>query len=198
MAELIELLELVHSYNWQVTHWATDAAEEALALLTVVTATDHAKELEEATSQVGDILPRRATQHPQRDPPDALHVYRAQRALRQLHPFLEGEMRRLGEQALNQLGAWMPSHWGEAVQLLSSDEEAPTGQQNHDEEGVHDGGDVLGTTMPDGTAGRPVLQRPLQDSRHQHLGILRGAKQKGPGGDAHSHRLAHWTTTTRG
>ncbi|CAE7550172.1 unnamed protein product [Symbiodinium microadriaticum] len=158
MAELIELLELVHSYNWQVTHWATDAAEEALALLTVVTATDHAKELEEATSQVGDILPRRATQHPQRDPPDALHVYRAQRALRQLHPFLEGEMRRLGEQALNQLGAWMPSHWGEAVQLLSSDEEAPTGQQNHDEEGVHDGGDVLGTTMPDGTAGRPVLQ----------------------------------------
>ncbi|CAE7709541.1 unnamed protein product, partial [Symbiodinium necroappetens] len=44
MAELLELLELVqagmalltrgrHSYNWQVTHWATDAAEEALALL---------------------------------------------------------------------------------------------------------------------------------------------------------------------
>ena len=34
-------------------------------------------------------------------------------------------MRVLGEQAMDQLGAWIQSHWGEAVQLLSSDEEAP-------------------------------------------------------------------------
>ena len=51
MVELLELLELVQAgmalltrgrrnYNWQVTHWATDAAEEALALLMVATATD--------------------------------------------------------------------------------------------------------------------------------------------------------------
>ena len=178
MAEMLELLELVqagmalltqgrHSYNWQVTHWATDAAEEALALLTVATATDNPNELGEASPQVGDILPRlrnlldeaatgvgvlvgiyphrgeneyihpadtiaqnqegpgQALQHPRSDPPDALHVYKAQRALRQLHPFLEGEMRVLGDQALDQLGAWIQSHWGEAVQLLSSDEEAP-------------------------------------------------------------------------
>ena len=69
MAELLELLELVqagmalltrgrHSYNWQVTHWATDAAEEALALLSLATATDNPSELGGAPPQVGDMLPR--------------------------------------------------------------------------------------------------------------------------------------------
>ncbi|CAE6916193.1 unnamed protein product, partial [Symbiodinium sp. KB8] len=69
MAELLEVLELVqagmalltrgrHSYNWQVTHWATDAAEEALALLSVATATDDPSELGRTPPQLGDLLPR--------------------------------------------------------------------------------------------------------------------------------------------
>ncbi|CAE7948409.1 pol [Symbiodinium sp. KB8] len=145
MAELLEVLELVqagmalltrgrHSYNWQVTHWATDAAEEALALLSVATATDDPNELGRTPPQLGDLLPRlrnlldeaatgigvlvgiyphwgeneyihpadtiaqnqqvgeQTLRHPNNDPPDALHVYKAQRALRQLHPFLEGPL----------------------------------------------------------------------------------------------------------
>ena len=176
MAELLELLELVqagmalltrgrHSCNWQVTNWATDAAEEALALLTVATATNHSAELAQAEPDVGDMLPRlrnlldeAATgvgvlvgiyphrreaerMHPadviaqqggqpelpsqrrDRDPPDAVHVYKAQRALRRLQPFLEGEMQVLGSQALAHLGEWIRAHWREEVQLLSSDEE---------------------------------------------------------------------------
>ena len=182
MAELLELLELVqagmalltrgrHSYNWQVTHWATDAAEEALALLTVATATDHVGELQQTQPDVGDTLPRlrnlldeaatgvgvlvgiyphrgeaeqvhpadviaqredrpHQEQHPHRDPPDALHVYKAQRLLRQLVPFLQGDMREMGSKAMAHLGDWIQSHWGEAVQLLSSEEEAS--QPNHD------------------------------------------------------------------
>ena len=167
MAELLEVLELVqagmalltrgrHSYNWQVTHWATDAAEEALALLSVATATDDPSELGRTPPQLGgDLLPRlrnlldeaatgvevlvgiyphwgeneyihpadtisqnqaegeQTLRHPINDPPDALHVYKAQRALRQLHPYLEGDMRALGEEALNQLGAWIQSHCSE-------------------------------------------------------------------------------------
>ena len=164
MAELLELLELVqagmalltrgrHSYNWQVTHWATDAAEEALVLLTVATATDHVGELQQAQPDVGDALPRlrnlldeaatgvgvlvgiyphrgeeeqvhpadaiaqqedrhQQVQHPRRDPPDALHIYKAQRHLRQLVPFLDGDMRDLGDKALTHLGDWIRSHWG--------------------------------------------------------------------------------------
>ena len=153
-----------HSYNWQVTHWATDAAEEALALLTVATATDHAGELQRAQPDVGDTLPRlrnlldeaatgvgvlvgiyphrgeaeqvhpadviaqqedqhQQAQHPRQDPPDALHIYKAQCYLRQLIPFLDGDMRKLGDNALAHLGDWIRSHWGESVQLLSSDEE---------------------------------------------------------------------------
>ncbi|CAE7584118.1 ABCB1, partial [Symbiodinium sp. KB8] len=181
MAELLELLELVqagmalltrgrHSYNWQVTHWATDAAEEALALLTVATATDHVGELQQVQPDVGDTLPRlrnlldeaatgvgvlvgiyphrgeteqvhpadaiaqqedrhQQVQHPRRDPPDALHIYKAQRHLRQLVPFLDGDMRELGNQALAHLGDWIQSHWGEPVQLLSSDDETSQLQQ---------------------------------------------------------------------
>ncbi|CAE7573834.1 ABCB1 [Symbiodinium necroappetens] len=194
MAELLELLELVqagmalltrgrHSYNWQVTHWATDAAEEALALLTVATATDHVGELQQVQPDVGDTLPRlrnlldeaatgvgvlvgiyphrgeaeqvhpadaiaqqedrhQQVQHPRRDPPDALHIYKAQRHLRQLVPFLDGDMRELGNQALAHLGDWIQSHWGEPVQLLSSDDETSQPQQErpaqptaHEDEG---------------------------------------------------------------
>ncbi|CAE7934152.1 pol, partial [Symbiodinium necroappetens] len=156
MAELLELLELVQAgmaYNWQVTHWATDAAEEALALLTGAGRNDTADTIAQDRGQ--------PMQHPQRDPPDALHVYRAQRALRQLHPFLEGEMRVLGEQALDQLGAWIQSHWGEEVQLLSSDEEAPTGQQNQGEEKIQNRGDAMEATMPDGDSGAASSTAPF-------------------------------------
>ena len=204
MAELLEVLELVqagmalltrgrHSYNWQVTHWATDAAEEALALLSVATATDDPSELGRTPPQLGDLLPRlrnlldeaatgigvlvgiyphwgeneyihpadtiaqnqhegeQTLRHPISDPPDALHVYKAQRALRQLHPYLEGEMRALGEEALNQLGAWIQSHWGEAVQLLSSDEEAAPQQSR--EEPAPERGRPLPATVLDGGSG---------------------------------------------
>ena len=182
MAEMLELLELVqagmalltrgrHSYNWQVTHWATDAAEEALALLTVATATDHAGELQRAQPDVGDTLPRlrnlldeaatgvgvlvgiyphrgeaeqthpadviaqqedqpQQVQHPHRDPPDALHIYKAPRYLRQLIPFLDGNMRNLGDNALTHIGDWIRSHWGDSVQLLSSDDEEVQPEQD--------------------------------------------------------------------
>ena len=212
MAEMLELLELVqagmalltrgrHSYNWQVTHWATDAAEEALALLSVATATDDPSELGGTPPQVGDLLPRlrnlldeaatgvgvlvgiyphrgeneyihpadtiaqnqhgpgQVLRHPSSDPPDALHVYKAQRALRQLHPFLEGEMRVLGEQALDQLGAWIQSHWGEAVQLLSSDEEAPP-RQSREEPTPERGGTTL-ATVPDVESGAASSTAPF-------------------------------------
>ena len=193
MAELLELLELVqagmalltrgrHSYNWQVTHWATDAAEEALALLTVATATDHVGELQQTQPDVGDTLPRlrnlldeaatgvgvlvgiyphrgeaeqvhpadaiaqqedrhQQVQHPHRDPPDALHVYKAQRLLRQLVPFLHGDMREMGDKALAHLGDWIQSHWGEAVQLLSSDDET---SQLHQDRRAHPADDEHG------------------------------------------------------
>ena len=180
MAELLELLELVqagmalltrgrHSYNWQVTHWATDAAEEALALLAVATATDHVGELQRTQPEVGDTLPRlheaatgvgvlvgiyphrgeaeqvhpadaiaqqegrhHLEQHSHRDPPEAIHVYKAQRLLRQLVPFLHGDMREMGSKALAHLGDWIQSHWGEAVQLLSSeDETSPPHRDRH-------------------------------------------------------------------
>ncbi|OLP96323.1 hypothetical protein AK812_SmicGene21460 [Symbiodinium microadriaticum] len=203
MAELLEVLELVqagmalltrgrHSYNWQVTHWATDAAEEALALLSVATATDDPSELGRTPPQLGDLLPRlrnlleeaatgigvlvgiyphwgeneyihpadtiaqnqhegeQTLRHPISDPPDALHIYKAQRALRQLHPYLEGEMRALGEEALNQLGAWIQSHWGEDVQLLSSDEEAAP-QQSREEPAPERGRPLPATVLDGGT-----------------------------------------------
>ncbi|CAE7938916.1 pol, partial [Symbiodinium necroappetens] len=215
MAEMLELLELVqagmalltrgrHSYNWQVTHWATDAAEEALALLSVATATDNPNELGGAPPQVGDILPRlrnlldeaatgvgvlvgiyphrgeneyihpadtiaqnqhgpgQVLQHPRGDPPDALHVYKAQRALRQLHPFLEGEMRVLGDQALDQLGAWIQSHWGEAVQLLSSDEEAEAPpRQSREEEQTPERGRMQTATILDADSGAASSTAPF-------------------------------------
>ncbi|OLP91631.1 hypothetical protein AK812_SmicGene26645 [Symbiodinium microadriaticum] len=201
MAELLELLELVqagmalltrgrHSYNWQVTHWATDAAEEALALLTVATATDHAGELQQVQPDVGDTLPRlrnlldeaatgvgvlvgiyphrgeaeqvhpadaiaqqedrhQQLQHPHRDPPDALHIYKAQRHLRQLVPFLDGDMRELGNQALIHLGDWIQSHWGEPVQLLSSDDETSQPQQGRPAPpAAHNGAAEGSTTKP--------------------------------------------------
>ena len=62
-------------------------------------------------------------QHPRRDPPDVLHIYQAQCHLRQLVPFLDGDMRELGDKALTHLGDWIRSHCGESVQLLSSDDE---------------------------------------------------------------------------
>ena len=190
MAELLELLELVqagmallargrHSYNWQVTHWATDAAKEALALLTVATATDHVGELQRAQLDVGDMLPKlrnlldeaatgvgvlagiyphrgeaeqthpadviaqqgsqpqQQLQHPHRDPPDAVHIDKAQRHLRQLLPFLEGDMRRMGENALSHIGEWIRSHWGESVQLLSSDDEITQPEQDRQGDQPH-------------------------------------------------------------
>ena len=225
MAELLELLELVqagmalltrgrHSYNWQVTHWATDAAEEALALLTVATATGHVGELQQVQPDVGDILPRlrnlldetatgvgvlvgiyphrgeaeqvhpadaiaqqedrhQQVQHPRRDPPDALHIYKAQRQLRQLVPFLDGDMRELGNQALAHLGDWIQSHWGEPVQLLSSDDETSQPQQErpaqpaaHEAEGsprlyIHEG---AAETLVDLTSGAVSSTTPFTRS----------------------------------
>ncbi|CAE7632465.1 ALB3.2 [Symbiodinium microadriaticum] len=148
-----------------LAHNPAERKEEALAVLTVVTDTNHSAELEQAESDVGDMLPRlrnlldEATTgvgvlvgiyphrgeaeriHPSdviaqqrgepdlpsqrrdRDPPDAVHIYKTQRAPRRLQPFLEGEMQVLGGQALAHLGEWIRAHWGEEVQLLSSDEE---------------------------------------------------------------------------
>ena len=223
MAELLEVLELVqagmalltrgrHSYNWQVTHWATDAAEEALAalaLLSVATATDDPSELGRTPPQLGDLLPRlrnlldeaatgvgvlvgisphwgeneyihpadtiaqsqhegeQTLRHPSNDPPDALHVYKAQRALRQLHPYLEGEMRALGEQALNQLGrGYIPT--GEKQCSFS----AVTKKRLHnraERSQPQKGGDRCQQQCWTAKAGRPVLQRPIHDSPHQHL-----------------------------
>ena len=45
------------------------------------------------------------SQRRDRDPPDAVHVYKAQRALRRLQPFLEGDMQTLGSQAFAHLGS---------------------------------------------------------------------------------------------
>ncbi|CAE7029399.1 ALB3.2 [Symbiodinium sp. KB8] len=163
---------LIRGADWRagkggnpLAHNPAERKEEALAVLTVVTDTNHSAELEQAESDVGDMLPRlrnlldEATTgvgvlvgiyphrgeaeriHPSdviaqqrgepdlpsqrrdRDPPDAVHIYKTQRAPRRLQPFLEGEMQVLGGQALAHLGEWIRAHWGEEVQLLSSDEE---------------------------------------------------------------------------
>ncbi|CAE7266607.1 unnamed protein product, partial [Symbiodinium microadriaticum] len=68
------------------------------------------------------------------NPPDAIHVYKAQRSLRQLLPFLDGEMRMMGESALTHIGEWIRAHWGESVQLLSSDEETVNPEHHRPEE----------------------------------------------------------------
>ena len=229
MAELLELLELVqagmalltrgrHSYNWQVTHWATDAAEEALALLTVATATDHVGELQQAQPDVGDTLPRlrnlldeaatgvgvlvgiyphrgeaekvhpadaiaqqedrhQQEQHPHRDPPEAIHVYKAQRLLRQLVPFLHGDMREMGSKALAHLGDWIRSHWGESVQLLSSEDEASSPHRDrpaqptvrgergeHDSEGVPYKHEGAAATIMDPNSGAASSTTPFTRS----------------------------------
>ena len=55
----------------------------------------------------------------------------------------------------------MQSHWGEAVQLLSSDEEAPPQRQSRDEEQTPEKGGTLQATVPDGDSGAASSTAPF-------------------------------------
>ena len=50
--------------------------------------------------------------------PQAIHVYRAKRKLRQLQPFLVGEMQSMVNVAVMHLNQWTTEHWGEEVELV--------------------------------------------------------------------------------
>ena len=64
--------------------------------------------------------------------PQALHVYRAKRKLRQLQPFLVGDLQREVRVALLHLAQWTTEHWGEEVELV----------QDNDDSNVDEGGEA--------------------------------------------------------
>ncbi|CAE7939226.1 Ttll5 [Symbiodinium necroappetens] len=64
--------------------------------------------------------------------PQAIHVYRAKRKLRQLQPFLTGEMQAMVNIAVMHLHQWTTEHWGDEVELV--EDSAP--EQPEPQEGV--------------------------------------------------------------
>ena len=161
-ADLAEVLELVQagqgllwggvrSSNWQRTHDATDAAEEAEALLQALMETGEPpdegdltrlhNQLEAAADGVKvlvGVYPHKGPHEQvealseaarrEKDPPEPQHVLRAAKLLRKLIPFPYGDVLDTTRAALRHLDTWTTQYWGGegAIQIASDDDDVGT------------------------------------------------------------------------
>ena len=107
--------------------------------------------------------------------PQAIHVYRAKRKLRQLQPFLTGEMQTMVNIAVMHLQQWTTEHWGDDVELV--EDSAP--EQPEPQEGAARPSTST-TTADGGPAEAASTERPTTTAAAAEVNAVSGGRRREP------------------